>query len=68
MSVNTMPVSTSEAFDVLRHGWEAQRAGGMTVSWMLHGRPGIGKTEIVQQLADQTGAMLFDLRLTTIEP
>jgi hypothetical protein len=35
---------------------------------MLHGRPGIGKTEIVQQLAAETGARLFDLRLTTIEP
>lgn len=68
MSVNTMPVSTSEAFDVLVQGWEAQRQGGMTVSWMLHGRPGIGKTEIVQQLADRMGALLFDLRLTTIEP
>ncbi|MGP3695785.1 AAA family ATPase [Rhodobacter sp. NSM] len=68
MGVNTMPVSTGEAFEVLLHGWEAQRSGGMMVSWMLHGRPGIGKTEIVQQLAERTGSMLFDLRLTTIEP
>lgn len=68
MSVNTVPVSAGEAFDVLHRGWEVQRAGGLTASWMLHGRPGIGKTEIVQQLADRTGAQLFDLRLTTIEP
>ena len=35
---------------------------------MLHGRPGIGKTEIVQTLATRSGATLFDLRLTIIEP
>jgi MoxR-like ATPase len=68
MSVNTMPVSAGEAFETLLQGWQAQSAGGMTASWMLHGRPGIGKTEIVQQLADRTGSVLFDLRLTTIEP
>ncbi|MDO8884538.1 MAG: MoxR family ATPase [Pseudotabrizicola sp.] len=68
MSVNTMPVTTGEAAAVLWQGWQAQTAGGMTASWMLHGRPGIGKTEIVQALAARAGAMLFDLRLTTIEP
>jgi hypothetical protein len=35
---------------------------------MLHGRPGVGKSQVVQQLADRIGAKLFDLRLTTIEP
>ncbi|MBN2629987.1 MAG: AAA family ATPase [Rhodobacteraceae bacterium] len=68
MSINTMPVTTGEALRVLWQGYQAQRAGQMTASWMLHGRPGIGKTEIVQQLAARAGAMLFDLRLTTIEP
>ncbi|MDT8857556.1 MoxR family ATPase [Paracoccaceae bacterium Fryx2] len=68
MSVNTMPVSAGQAYEALLHGWTAQQAGQMTASWMLHGRPGIGKTEIVQQLATRTGAPLFDLRLTTIEP
>ena len=68
MAVNTVPVSAGEAYDILLAGWQAQVAGGLTASWMLHGRPGIGKTEIVQALADHTGAMLFDLRLTSIEP
>ena len=68
MTANTVPISAGDAFDVLLSGWQAQVAGAMTASWMLHGRPGIGKTEIIQQLADRTGAMLFDLRLTTIEP
>lgn len=68
MATNTVPVSAGEAFDVLLAGWQAQASGALRVSWMLHGRPGIGKTEIVQQLADRTGARLFDLRLTTIEP
>ena len=66
--VNTTPIPAGRAFDVLLAGWQAQAAGGLTASWMLHGRPGIGKTEIVQALADRIGARLFDLRLTTIEP
>ncbi|EEW23834.1 ATP-binding protein [Rhodobacter ferrooxidans] len=68
MSVNATTVSAGEALRVLQAGWAAQMAGGLTVSWMLHGRPGVGKTELVQSLASQIGAELFDLRLTTIEP
>lgn len=68
MSVNTTSISAGQALDALRTGQAAQGAGQMTASWMLHGRPGIGKTEIVQQLAKETGSRLFDLRLTTIEP
>ena len=66
--VNTVPIPAGQAFDVLMAGWQAQAAGAMTASWMLHGRPGIGKTEVVQTLATRIGAVLFDLRLTTIEP
>lgn len=68
MAINTTPISAGRALEALRAGFATQVAGEMTVSWMLHGRPGIGKTEIVQQLAAETGAKLFDLRLTTIEP
>ncbi|MCB6179279.1 MoxR family ATPase [Rhodobacter sp. Har01] len=68
MSVNATTISAGEALRVLHAGWEAQRAGGMTASWMLHGRPGVGKTEVVQTLARRIGAELYDLRLTTIEP
>ncbi|SLN18053.1 AAA family ATPase [Roseisalinus antarcticus] len=68
MSINTTAISAGRALEALRAGHAAQAAGQMTTSWMLHGRPGIGKTEIVQQLAQETGSQLFDLRLTTIEP
>ena len=68
MSVNTSPVSAGGALAALRAGFDAQAGGAMTAAWMLHGRPGIGKTQIVQQLAAETGSRLFDLRLTTIEP
>jgi hypothetical protein len=68
MSVNATTVSAGEALRVLEAGWTAQAAGGLTASWMLHGRPGVGKTELVQTLAHRIGAELFDLRLTTIEP
>ncbi|SNX67508.1 ATPase family protein associated with various cellular activities (AAA) [Cereibacter ovatus] len=67
MTVNTMDVSAGHAMRVLRAGWAAQRAGALTASWMLHGRPGVGKTEIVRQLAAEQDARLYDLRLTTIE-
>lgn len=68
MSVNATTVSAGEALRVLEAGWLAQAAGGLVASWMLHGRPGVGKTEIVQTLARRIGAELYDLRLTTIEP
>ena len=68
MTVNAAILTPGAAFDMLLAGWYAQQAGQLTASWMLHGRPGVGKTQIVQQLADRIGAQLFDLRLTTIEP
>ena len=68
MSVNATAISAGEALRVLQAGWAAQQAGGLTASWMLHGRPGVGKTELVQTLAQRIGAGLYDLRLTTIEP
>jgi hypothetical protein len=68
MTINTVPIPAGRALEVLEQGWQAQARGALTASWMLHGRPGIGKTEIVQTLAEKTGSMLFDLRLTTIEP
>lgn len=68
MALNAASVSAGEALQVLRAGWQAQAAGGMTASWMLHGRPGVGKSDIVHQLAAEIGADLHDLRLTTIEP
>ena len=68
MTVNATTVSAGEALRVLEAGWAAQQAGQLRASWMLHGRPGVGKSELVQTLAQRIGAELFDLRLTTIEP
>jgi len=68
MSVNAQIVSAGDALDALEAGWAAQRAGHMTASWMLHGRPGVGKTQVVTELGHRIGAKLFDIRLTTIEP
>ncbi|MEM7745712.1 MAG: MoxR family ATPase [Pseudomonadota bacterium] len=68
MSLNTRSIAAGDALAVLRAGWAAQADRGLMVSYMLHGRPGVGKTEIIRQLADERGARLFDLRLTTIEP
>ncbi|MEM1064202.1 MAG: MoxR family ATPase [Pseudomonadota bacterium] len=68
MAINASRVSAGEALGLLRAGWDAQATGTLTASYMLHGRPGVGKTEIVETLAGDIGAKLFDLRLTTIEP
>lgn len=68
MTLNAPSVSAGAALETLRAGWTAQSAGTLTASWMLHGAPGVGKTQIVSQLAHEIGARLFDLRLTTIEP
>ncbi len=68
MSVNAQTVSAGDALDVLRAAWAAQSTGALMASWMLHGRPGVGKTQLVQTLATQIGAELYDIRLTTIEP
>ena len=68
MTINTTTLSAGTSLEVLHSGWRAQTTGGLTASWMLHGKPGVGKSQIVQQLADQIGARLFDVRLTTIEP
>ena len=68
MTLNVPAIPAGEALAALDAGWRAQASGGLTASWMLHGRPGIGKTEIVQTLARRIGARLFDLRLTAIEP
>ena len=54
MSVNAMVVSAGEALATLRAGWAAQRAGRMTASWMLHGRPGVGKSQLVRALAAES--------------
>lgn len=68
MTVNAQTVSAGDALDVLRAAWEAQHNGSLTSSWMLHGKPGVGKTQLVQTLASQIDAQLYDIRLTTIEP
>ncbi|MGP1357142.1 AAA family ATPase [Roseicyclus sp.] len=68
MAVNARAIPAGEALKVLEQGWAAQAAGALTASWMLHGRPGVGKTELVQTLAARKAAELYDLRLTTIEP
>ncbi|WP_282053099.1 ATP-binding protein [Phaeobacter inhibens] len=68
MTVNATKISAGQALDMLKSGWQAQSRGEMTVSWMMHGKPGIGKTQIAEALARFIGGKLFDVRLTTIDP
>lgn len=35
---------------------------------MLHGSPGVGKSDIVRQIAKQRGIELIDLRLSQLDP
>ncbi|MDJ0824233.1 MAG: MoxR family ATPase [Rhodobacter sp.] len=68
MTVNAMKVSAGDAYLVLEAAWHAQAQGGLMASYMLHGRPGVGKSQVVGDLAAKIGARLYDVRLTTIEP
>ncbi|MBM7068149.1 AAA family ATPase [Actibacterium sp. 188UL27-1] len=68
MAVNTGRVAAGQALGVLQAGWRAQQAGTLRTAYMLHGKPGVGKTQIVEALAREIGATLYDVRLTTIEP
>jgi len=68
MALNADRVSAGMALDLLTEGWRAQNAGHLTTAYMLHGRPGVGKSQVVATLAERIGAQLYDLRLTTIEP
>lgn len=68
MSINAMSVSAGEALETLKQGWKMQQDAGILISYMMHGRPGIGKTQLAESLARHIGGKLHDLRLTTIEP
>jgi hypothetical protein len=35
---------------------------------MIHGSPGIGKSEVVRQVADELGRQMIDLRLSQLDP
>ena len=66
MALNTMPVSAGDALNVLKAMWDSGL--GKKISTMLHGEPGIGKTQVAEALARYIGGPLYDVRLTTIEP
>ena len=68
MSINAQTVSAGQALEVLKMGWDMQQKTGVGISYMMHGRPGIGKTQLAEALARHVGGKLHDLRLTTIEP
>lgn len=67
MSVNAMTVGAARALEVLKSGWAMQRDAGLAMSWMMHGRPGVGKTQVAEALADHIGGTLYDIRLTQID-
>lgn len=67
MAVNALKVSAGQALEALKQGWEAQSKSGFMASYMMHGQPGIGKTQIAEALARHIYGKLYDVRLTTIE-
>lgn len=67
MTVNAMQVGAGMALKVLKAGWQMQRDDGIRFSWMMHGRPGVGKTQVAEELARHIGGRFFDLRLTQID-
>lgn len=67
MTVNAMTVPAGQALKVLKAGWQMQIEKGQAMSWMLHGPPGVGKTQIAEALAAHVGGPLHDIRLTQID-
>jgi hypothetical protein len=66
-SVNLVDITTAKALltDVLRSAIEGLTRRPLNVC--LHGSPGLGKSEIVHQVAEELGAVLIDLRLSAME-
>lgn len=67
MTINVSSVSAGQALKTIKAAADAQFAFGVKNSIMLWGRPGIGKTQIAEQLARHIGGKLYDVRLTTID-
>jgi SpoVK/Ycf46/Vps4 family AAA+-type ATPase len=67
MTVNTIQIPAGKALEALKTIWEAQKSQGIKVSTMMWGKPGIGKTQVAEQLAEFIGGNLYDVRLTTID-
>lgn len=67
MTVNTIEVPAGKAFEALKTMWDAQQKNGVKISTMMWGKPGIGKTQVAEQLARYIGGRLYDIRLTTID-
>ncbi|WP_460275523.1 ATP-binding protein [Celeribacter sp. ULVN23_4] len=67
MAVNAMTVPAGRALKVLKSGWNMQVDNGQHMSWMLHGPPGVGKTQIAEAMARHIGGPLYDIRLTQID-
>lgn len=67
MTINAMTVTAGDALKVLKTGWDVQKSFGMKMSYMMHGEPGIGKTQVAEALATYMGARLYDIRLTQID-
>ena len=67
MTINAMTVSPGEAVKAILATWKIQQNTEETDVIMLHGGPGSGKTQLVQQVAKAIGGTLYDFRITQID-
>lgn len=67
MTINAVTVSAGRALEVLKSAWDMQHSSGVPFSWMMHGPPGVGKTQVAEALARYVGGKLYDVRLTQID-
>lgn len=67
MDINVDPVTPKAALEIMKNTLTVHRESGFNIPFFLHGQPGVGKSDIVQQLADWAGMNLEVEMLTQIE-
>lgn len=67
MDINVDPVTPSRAFEIMACTLEVSNKLPYNIPFFIHGQPGVGKSELVQQLAEKFGMSLTVQMLTQVE-
>ncbi len=67
MDINVDPVTPKAALEIMKRTLTVHKASQFNVPFFLHGQPGVGKSDIVEQLAKWANMKLVTQMLTQIE-